>query len=123
MADAPMDDLYLFLFPANMYLSAGHLALHLPPQSEAYYWTFDPEGIERFSEDTSEALGLPLVQFHTLVRGDRGSKDDYTLIREFHLDKGFDPDSQDIAIELGYPLVEVSNHVMGGGEVRIHTQY
>ncbi|KAJ7911629.1 hypothetical protein B0H13DRAFT_1524881, partial [Mycena leptocephala] len=72
-----------------------------------YYWTFDPEGIERFSEDTSEALGLPLVQFHTLVRGDRGSKDDYTLIREFHLDKGFDPDSQDIAIELGYPLVEV----------------
>ncbi|KAJ7868451.1 hypothetical protein B0H13DRAFT_2064236, partial [Mycena leptocephala] len=32
----------------------------------------------------------------------------YTGVRQFHQGKGFDPDSQDVARHLGYPLYELS---------------
>jgi hypothetical protein len=43
MADSPTEDVYLFLFPADIDDSNGHLAVHLPPETETYYWSFDPK--------------------------------------------------------------------------------
>ncbi|KAJ7695583.1 hypothetical protein B0H14DRAFT_2650489 [Mycena olivaceomarginata] len=75
MADAPADDLYLFLFSPDVDDSDDSLTVHLPPEGETFY----------------------------LVIRSAGS----CIIRQFHLAKGFGPTSQDVAIELGYPLVDV----------------
>ncbi|KAJ7697836.1 hypothetical protein B0H17DRAFT_907729, partial [Mycena rosella] len=74
---------------------------------ETFYWSFDPQGVGRLPEDTAEELGLPDIHFHAFVDGKFWTRDHYNIIRQFHLAKGFDPTSQDVAIELGYPLVDV----------------
>jgi hypothetical protein len=107
MADSPTDAVYLFLFPPNVDDSGGHLAVHLPPESERYYWSFHPEGIHRLPQDALDELNLPQVTFRAQVYGKCWTHEVYNLIADFHRTKGFDPTSQDVAIELGYPLVDV----------------
>ncbi|KAJ7605434.1 hypothetical protein DFH06DRAFT_1385064 [Mycena polygramma] len=55
------------------------------------YWSLDPSGAERFTEDEARTVGLPDIQ-----------------LRTFHEAKGFDPYSQEVAIAMGHPLVEMS---------------
>ncbi|KAJ7197712.1 hypothetical protein C8J57DRAFT_1029209, partial [Mycena rebaudengoi] len=66
------------------------------------YWSLDPSGTERLGSEEAERLGFPSFTV-------RMSWDDlvYAGIREFHEAKGFDPYSQDVAREFGYPLYEV----------------
>ncbi|KAJ7214692.1 hypothetical protein C8J57DRAFT_1538406 [Mycena rebaudengoi] len=107
MAETPRDDVYLFLFPANVDDSGGCLAVHLPPEEETYYWSFDPNGIERLSQDALEELALPHVHFRAQAVGEQWSKEIYDCIAKFHRTKGFDPTNKGVAIELGYPLVDI----------------
>ncbi|KAJ6483398.1 hypothetical protein C8R45DRAFT_1075596 [Mycena sanguinolenta] len=107
MANTPRDDVYLFLPPAGVDGSGVHLAVHLPLESEKYYWSLDPCGIERLPQDSLEELALPHIKCWAQVRGVQWSKEVYDSITKFHCAKGFDPTSQDVAIELGYPLVDV----------------
>ncbi|KAJ7252948.1 hypothetical protein C8J57DRAFT_1519741 [Mycena rebaudengoi] len=63
------------------------------------YWSLDPSGTERLGSEEAERLGFPsFTSWDDLV---------YAGIREFHEAKGFDPYSQDVAREFGYPLYEV----------------
>ncbi|KAF7348835.1 hypothetical protein MVEN_01403500 [Mycena venus] len=116
MADTPTDGVYLFLFPADISPSGGLLALSLPPEDETYYWSLDPQGIQRLPRETAEELGLPEVQFQATVEGIRWDQNHHDAIRQVHLAKGFDPDSQAVAIQLGYPLVDVDklNNAING---------
>jgi hypothetical protein len=107
MADLPTDNLYLFLFPAGVNDSDGNLAVHMPLESERYYWSFDPEGIEHLPQDALDKLTLPCVNFQAVVNGAQWSQEAYDSIAKVHSARGFDPTSQDAAIELGYPLVDV----------------
>jgi hypothetical protein len=107
MADTSRDDIYLFLFPANVDDSGGHLAVHLAPEDATYYWSFDPYGIERLPQDTSEELALPHVNFLAQVYGFQWSEEICESITQVHRTKGFDPIGQDVAIKLGHPLVDV----------------
>jgi hypothetical protein len=107
MADSPTDEVYLFLFPADVGDSNGHLAVHLPPADQTYYWAFDPEGLDRLPQDVLDKLSLPRVNFRALVYGEKWKKEIYDAIAACHSAKGFDPTSQDVAIELGYPLMDV----------------
>ncbi|KAJ6578856.1 hypothetical protein DFH09DRAFT_1310824 [Mycena vulgaris] len=121
MADTPTDEVYLFLFPGNVDVSDGQLTVDLPPESETYYLSFNPQGIERLSEDTIEQIGLPRLSFEAIVHAIQWPQNHYNLIRECHRAKGFDPDTQDVAIELGYPLVDVDelNYMVNGGQVQV----
>jgi hypothetical protein len=67
MADSPTDDVYLFVFPAGVDDSDGSLPVHLPPDSERYYWSFDPDGIEQLPQDSLDKLTLPRVNFQAVV--------------------------------------------------------
>jgi hypothetical protein len=121
MADSPTNEVYLFLFPANVANPRGHLAVHLPLETETYYWSFDPKGIEHLPQDSLDKLTLPSVSFRAQVRAVQWSQEDYDSIAACHCAKGFDPASQDVAIELGYPLLDVDrlDDLINGGKVRV----
>jgi hypothetical protein len=119
MADTATNEVYLFLFPATIEDSNDHLVISLPPQRETYYWSFDPMGIEHLSDDTVMELDLPRVHFQAILHGAYWSSKDYEVIRDFHRAKGFDPNRHDVAIKLGYPLLDVHrlNNRLAGGRV------
>ncbi|KAF7347162.1 hypothetical protein MVEN_01470700 [Mycena venus] len=103
------DDLpagFLFLCPKQDFQSGP--ASYKWPECPAY-WSFDPAGVKRLSEEEATHLGFPSIQLSTQV--DRWSWDAsmYAGLRQFHQAKGFDPESQDLAKYLGYPLLELSN--------------
>jgi hypothetical protein len=108
MADTPRDDIYLFLLPTTIYDSeCGDLGVPLPPESKTCYWSSDPAGDERLPQHALEKFSLPQVKFRVLVYGAQWSQELYDSIAEFHRAKEFEPNSQDVANELGYPLVDV----------------
>jgi hypothetical protein len=121
MADSPTDEIYLFLFPADVDDSNGHLAVHLPLETKTYFWSFDPEGIDRMPPDSLDKLVLPSVSFQALVYGKFWEKEIYDSISDCHRTKGFDPTSKDVAIELGCSLVDVErlNYLINGGKARV----
>ncbi|KAJ7230812.1 hypothetical protein C8J57DRAFT_1010032, partial [Mycena rebaudengoi] len=71
------------------------------------YWSLDPSGAQRLGSEEAERIGFPLLSVSMFV--ETHSWDDlvYAGILEFHHAKGFDPYSQDVAREFGYPLIEV----------------
>ncbi|KAJ6545796.1 hypothetical protein B0H10DRAFT_1336308 [Mycena sp. CBHHK59/15] len=121
MADSPKDDIYLFLFPNCVDSAGGHLAVYLPPKDETYHWSKDPEGINHLPSDALDKFALPRVTFQALVYGSQWSKAVYNSIADCHRSKGFDPTSQDVAIKLGYPLVDINrlDDLITGGKIEV----
>ncbi|KAJ7279267.1 hypothetical protein C8J57DRAFT_1302759 [Mycena rebaudengoi] len=121
MADSPTDEVYLFLFPTNVVNSRGHLAVHLPLETKTYYWSFDPEGIEHLPQDSLDKFALPSVSFWAQVHTEHWNQEVYDSIATCHRAKGFDPASQDVAIELGYPLLDVDrlNDLIYGVKIEV----
>ncbi|KAJ7789556.1 hypothetical protein B0H13DRAFT_2522197, partial [Mycena leptocephala] len=105
MADAPTDKVYLFLFPPQVDVMDGQLLVTNPPDTEKYYWAFDPDGQDRLTSAMAEDFGLPTVEFSMGKWGGKWDEHDYDMVRDFHIAKGFDPYSQDVAIAMGYPLI------------------
>ncbi|KAF8214500.1 hypothetical protein K438DRAFT_1523711, partial [Mycena galopus ATCC 62051] len=96
---------YLFLCPLAEFETdiAGCFAI---PDCTAY-WSIDPSGAERLSAEEARTLGLPGIHSWTEVWVKGWDSSDSDGIYQFHQAKGFDPYSQDVAIELGYPLFQV----------------
>ncbi|KAJ7881876.1 hypothetical protein B0H13DRAFT_1721565 [Mycena leptocephala] len=107
MADAPTDKVYLFLFPPQMKFVDSLLTVFNPSDAEKYYWAFDPAGLDRLTHETVEDIWLPTVDFSMELWGGKWDEHKYDMIREFHVAKGFNPDSQEAAIAMGYPLIDV----------------
>ncbi|KAJ6596427.1 hypothetical protein DFH09DRAFT_1407646 [Mycena vulgaris] len=107
MADAPIDDVYLFLSSPKVALVDGRFIVTSPPAAEQYYWTFDPAGLDRLTCQMVEDLGLPAPEFSIELGGARWDETCHDMIRDFHVAKGFDLCSQDMAIAMGYPLVDL----------------
>ena len=97
---------YLFVCPEND-LQIGPSSFRLPDCPA--YWSLDPSGAERLSPEEAAELGFPSIELETAIFADSWSADVYAALRQFHQAKGFDPDSQDVARHLGYPLYQVSS--------------
>ncbi|KAJ7640238.1 hypothetical protein B0H17DRAFT_477043, partial [Mycena rosella] len=97
---------YLFLCPLTD-LQADSPSRFRLPECPAY-WSLDPTGDERLSMEEAEQLGFPRFNIEIEVWGSSWDKHVYTGLRQFHQGKGFDPDSQEVALELRYPLFEIS---------------
>ncbi|KAJ7231510.1 hypothetical protein C8J57DRAFT_1533586 [Mycena rebaudengoi] len=84
------------------------------------YWSLDPSGSQRLDSEEAHRLGFPSFTMDMFVLTRLWDDFVYTGIREFHQAKGFDPYSQDVVRELGYPLFEVRVPETGGvpGEVQ-----
>ncbi|KAJ7775386.1 hypothetical protein B0H16DRAFT_43435 [Mycena metata] len=61
--------------------------------------------------EEAEHLGFPPLQFDTRVIGRYCDASVYAGLRQFHQAKGFDPNSQEVAIHLGQPLFRLSRDV------------
>lgn len=73
------------------------------------YWALDPLGVKRLSKEESARLGFPSIQLKTTIPGWYWDSDVYSELHQFHKAKGFDPDSQYVARDLGYPLYKFYN--------------
>ncbi|KAJ7064456.1 hypothetical protein C8F01DRAFT_1126932 [Mycena amicta] len=75
------------------------------------FWSLDPLGRERLSWKEARERGFPKLIFSKYVRTWNWDAPVYEEIRAMHIAKGFDPDSQDIARHLGYPLFELVSDI------------
>jgi hypothetical protein len=98
---------YLFLFTPQVDVMDNLITVTNPPDTEKYYWAFDPDGLDRLTHEAVEEFGLPTVEFSTELWGGRWDERESDMIRKFHVAKGFDPYTQDAAIAMGYPLIDI----------------
>ncbi|KAF7353149.1 hypothetical protein MSAN_01502400 [Mycena sanguinolenta] len=71
------------------------------------YWSLDPSGADRLNTEDANNLGFPAIHIETVMRGASWDHSVYQGLRQFHEGKGCDPDSQEVARRLEYPLFEV----------------
>ncbi|KAJ6566357.1 hypothetical protein B0H19DRAFT_1351802 [Mycena capillaripes] len=92
---------FLFLCPGEDFQSGPSSVCW--PDFPAY-WCLDPSGVERLSAEEATDFGLPSLELTTRVGGYSWDNIVYAEIRKFQRVKGFDPESQDIARHVRFPL-------------------
>ncbi|KAF7337264.1 hypothetical protein MSAN_02278900 [Mycena sanguinolenta] len=99
---------YLFVCPPQDFCTdtEPHANLYQWPACPAY-WSLDPSGADRLSTKDAKSLGFPAIHIETRMSGCSWDRSFYEGLRRFHEGKGFDPDSQEVARQLGYLLFEV----------------
>ncbi|KAJ7792344.1 hypothetical protein B0H14DRAFT_3563723 [Mycena olivaceomarginata] len=68
------------------------------------YWSLDPFGTFPLSTEDAKVFGFPVIHIATGIYGCFWDNRVYDGLRKFHQGRGFDPDSQEVAIHLGHPL-------------------
>lgn len=97
---------YLFLHDAEFDLKLG--VLHIP----GMYWASDKDGRKRWSPEELEDyldywdLSPDDLRLHVYGESCSLSPHHYDALRTIHIGCGFDPDSDDVAKALGYPILE-----------------
>ncbi|KAJ7930780.1 hypothetical protein B0H13DRAFT_1595116 [Mycena leptocephala] len=121
MADAPTDQVYLFLFPPQVDVRDNLLIVTNPLDTEKYYWAFDPAGLNQLTHEAAEEIGLPTPEFSMDLRVHEWDECNYDMIRDFHVAKGFDPYTRDAAIAMGYPLIDIEKMKKLNPRVSFHS--
>ncbi|KAF8144041.1 hypothetical protein K438DRAFT_588947 [Mycena galopus ATCC 62051] len=98
---------FLFFCPPDDFQIDGPSSFKWPDCPA--YWSFDPSGVERLSREDAVSLGFPSMNFSTQLYGLSWDEKVYPGLWQCHQAKGFDPDTQDLARHLGYPLYQVSS--------------
>ncbi|KAJ6464561.1 hypothetical protein C8R45DRAFT_1024403 [Mycena sanguinolenta] len=96
---------YLFVCPAGDFQTEEN-SLRWPDCPA--YWSLDPSGNVPLTSEDAKTLGFPMIHIETMVGGYSWDESVYKGIRQFHAGKGFNPDSQDLAKNLGYPLFKLA---------------
>ncbi|KAJ7928248.1 hypothetical protein B0H13DRAFT_2182367 [Mycena leptocephala] len=99
---------YLFVCPAKD-LQIGPSSFRMPDCPAC--WALDPSGAEHLSPEEATELGFPSIKLGTTTFSDSWDADVYAALHQFHRAKGFDPESQDVARHLGYPLYQLPSAV------------
>ncbi|KAF7337270.1 hypothetical protein MSAN_02279500 [Mycena sanguinolenta] len=99
---------YLFVCPPDDFRTGTepHVNLYQWPACPAY-WSLDPSGADRLSMEDAKNLGFPAIHIETRMFGRSWDHSVYEGLRRFHEGKGHDPESQEVARQLGYPLYEM----------------
>jgi hypothetical protein len=96
---------YLFLCPFAELQAEDMTGFRIPDCMA--YWSLDPSGVDRLSDGVAADLGFPAIQLQMWVGAKSWDTSVYDGILQLHQAKGFDPYSQEVAIELGWPLLHV----------------
>ncbi|KAJ6482637.1 hypothetical protein C8R45DRAFT_932239 [Mycena sanguinolenta] len=102
---------YLFVSSPS-HFRTGATSFRWPARSA--YWSLDPSDRKPLSDEEASSLGFPSITLKTRVSMTYWNEGVYAAQRKFHAGKGFDPDTQDVARDLGYPLYEGSAAVLDG---------
>ncbi|KAJ7651378.1 hypothetical protein FB45DRAFT_890387 [Roridomyces roridus] len=81
----------------------------------SWYWSFDLQGSTRLTVEDAASHGLPVLEMDVNWYGHSWDASAYEGLRSFHSAKGFDPESQDLAIHLGHPLYQIVGDMAPGG--------
>ncbi|KAJ7369176.1 hypothetical protein DFH08DRAFT_984134 [Mycena albidolilacea] len=73
------------------------------------YWSLDPSGTFPLSTEDANMLGFPIIHIETCIHGYFFKDGVYDASRRFQQGKGLNPESQEAAINLGYPLYKLSD--------------
>ncbi|KAJ7617808.1 hypothetical protein FB45DRAFT_214915 [Roridomyces roridus] len=101
-------DGYLFLCPLDHYFRVPEHSGYFQLPECPWFWSFDPQGQSRLTAEEAEIHGFPTMEMHIKVWGKSWDASVYEALRQLHAAKGFDPDSQELAIHLGQPLFQLS---------------
>ncbi|KAJ7753305.1 hypothetical protein B0H14DRAFT_2979982 [Mycena olivaceomarginata] len=77
------------------------------PDSDQVYWSLDPAGNTRMTEEECDSIGLPRLEFIFLPRANFWHEYHYHALHEFFEAKGINPYSDCVAQLLGLPLAEM----------------
>ena len=109
---------YLFVCPPrDFHTGTENANLYQWPACPAY-WSLNPSGADRLSTEDARNLGFPTIHIETIVTGCSWDRSVYEGLRRFHEGKGLDPESREVARQLGYPLYEVLRDVDSGAPFR-----
>ncbi|KAJ7806630.1 hypothetical protein B0H14DRAFT_3882295 [Mycena olivaceomarginata] len=97
---------YLFLC-SFMDLRADASPIPFEVPDWAAYWSLDPTGVRRLNTGEAERLGFPSLTFNREISGFSWDGNVYAGLRQYHEAKGFDPDTQELARHLGFPLYKL----------------
>ncbi|KAJ6467563.1 hypothetical protein C8R47DRAFT_814242 [Mycena vitilis] len=97
---------YLFLCPLEDLLTRDSTQFRSPEC--AAYWSLDPAGSKGLDADEERIHGFPSLELQANAHGQSWSEPVYDALREFHRRKGFNPDSPDVALDLGHPLFQLT---------------
>ncbi|KAJ7651294.1 hypothetical protein FB45DRAFT_34403 [Roridomyces roridus] len=97
---------YFFLCPLEDF-SRTQNSFALP--ENLWFWSFDPSGNTRFTGKDAANHGFPPVKVDMEIWLHSWDASVYDALRKVHSAKGFDPDSQEVAIHLGYPLCQLGS--------------
>ncbi|KAF8147138.1 hypothetical protein K438DRAFT_1780231 [Mycena galopus ATCC 62051] len=84
------------------------------PESDQVYWSLDPSGNTRLTQDECDSIGLPRLRFLFLPTARFWHEYHYNAIREFYEGKGFDPYNHEVTRLLGLPLAEMESNIILG---------
>ncbi|KAJ7830634.1 hypothetical protein B0H14DRAFT_2806730 [Mycena olivaceomarginata] len=101
---------YLFVCPPENFRT-GQNSFQWPTYPA--YWSLNPTGATPLSTEDAKILGFPTIHMETLVGARFWDQGVYLGLRRFHRGKGFDPESQQLAMHLSHSLYQISNE-MGG---------
>jgi hypothetical protein len=98
---------YLFVCPAEEF-RLGPDSFQWPYRPA--YWSLNPSGTFPLSTEDASMLGFPIIHIETCIYGYSCLNDGiYDALRRFPQGKGLNPESQEPAINLGYPLYELAD--------------
>ncbi|KAJ7369192.1 hypothetical protein DFH08DRAFT_833295 [Mycena albidolilacea] len=99
---------YLFVCPAEEF-RLGPDSFQWPYRPA--YWSLDPSGTFPLSTEDANMLGFPIIHIETYIDGDSWRDRVYDALWRFQQGKGLNPESQETAINLGYPLYKLAEEV------------
>ncbi|KAJ7748727.1 hypothetical protein B0H14DRAFT_2541526 [Mycena olivaceomarginata] len=91
---------YLFVCPAEEF-RLGPDSFQWPYRPA--YWSLNPSGTFPLSTEDANMLGFPIIHIETRISGCSWDDGVYDALRRFQQAKGLNPESQETAINLGYP--------------------
>ncbi|KAF7344689.1 Reverse transcriptase-RNase H-integrase [Mycena venus] len=100
MADAPTDDLYLFLSHPHTEVGDGSLIFRSPLLG--YYWSLRSDGSIPLNPEDLEDIGPPEVSLDVVIDGYLWEPEVYEIMRDMLSRKGFNPEDPATATTLGY---------------------
>ncbi|KAK7051055.1 hypothetical protein VNI00_005167, partial [Paramarasmius palmivorus] len=105
-SDNPTVYLFMRSIPC---LSGGEAAWKAWTESNKYYWSFDPTGRKKMSEDARISLGLPSFEPYIILERCAWVREVYDDIERIHVVKGFDSRSTALAESLGYTVIQLDD--------------
>ncbi|KAK6981640.1 hypothetical protein R3P38DRAFT_3293726 [Favolaschia claudopus] len=98
-------DGFLFLCPRRDFVT-GAASFEWPSVERCWYWSLCSSGVPKLSQEEATELGFPTIQLVTKIRVRSWNESAYVGLRELHKISRFDPETQDLAVELQEPWWE-----------------